>query len=234
MFTTLAHKQRCLAKAQAIVNNAQGIAAKVLAAPAQIPVNLRNQQGVINAALEQDLSALHQIKDVSQKAELKKTQLIPKWQATIDEYLESGAKHLFEPLVRFVIWLLDSDQIDKAIAYADRAIAQQMPMPSGFSRSLAAFVVETIHDWAQRQFKAGHSAEPYLSDVILRVESKAWLVIEPIILNKLYKLVGLFARQDGELQKAEYFFKKCIEVNPEKHGVKTLLAQVQEKLNPTA
>lgn len=234
MFATLAHKKRCLAKAQATDNNAQGIAAKVAAAPAQIPANLRNQQGVIHAALEQDLNALHQIKDVAQKAELKKTQLIPKWQATIDEYIASGAKHLFEPLVRFVIWLLDSDQIDKAIAYADKAIAQQMPMPSGFSRSLAAFVAETIHDWAQRQFRAGHSAEPYLSDVILRVETRAWLVIEPIILNKLYKLIGLLAQRDGDLNKAEYYFLKCVDVNPDKHGVKTLLAAVQAKLNPAA
>lgn len=240
MFITVAHKQKCLAKeaakklgsdaVQRSVISKAAMAASIAAQPSNVEPQQLAQKEVVLAALKQDLDTLHALTDVRKKIALKKEQLLPKWQPLIDQYRESGAQYPFEPLMRFVIWLLDAEQIDKAIDYADFAIAQQQPMPDGFSRSLDAFTAETIHDWAQRQFKAGHSAEPYLAQVIARIQTRQWLVNEPIILNKLYKLVGEFAEKNNNLEGAEIAYLKCVEVNPEKHGVKTKLAAVQKKL----
>ncbi len=231
MFLTTLHKQRCLEQMQAAENKkASRVTTLTNATAKNIPENLRSQKDVIFAALEQDLKTLHDIKDVAKKAELKKTQLIPKWKTVIDDYRASGAKYPFEPLMRFVVWLLDAEQIAEAIDYADFAIEQQQPMPDAFKRTLDTFATVTIHEWAQRQFKAGHSAEPYLGEVIKRIESKQWIVNEPIVLGMLYKLVALYAANAGDLEAAEKAYLKCVEANPEKHGVKTALNAVQIKL----
>lgn len=185
---------------------------------------------VLLAALQNDLAALHDITDVQKKIALKKEHLIPKWLPFVEQYIQSGAHHPFEPLVRLAIWLIDAEQIDKAIELTDFAIKQQQKMPENFSRDLDSFAAEAIHDWAFSQFKAGHSAEPYFTHVVERVESKQWLVTQPIILNKLFKLVALVADKDNELEKAETYFLKCVEVNPKGHGVKGVLHAVQKKL----
>lgn len=229
-FLTVKHKERCLAKLQAAANQNAGVVTIANATPNNIPEHLRSQKDVIFAALEQDLKALSDIKDVAKKAELKKTQLLPKWKTVIDDYRASGAKYPFEPLMRFVVWLLDVEQIAEAIDYADFAIAQQQPMPKAFSRTLDEFVSVTITEWAVRQFKAGHSAEPYFSEVIKRIESNQWIVNQPIVLGMIYKLLGNIADKAGDAETAEKHYLKCVDVNPLGHGVKGALGKVQAKL----
>lgn len=225
------HKAKCLAAAaaqdlQTASANERNSAANVNHVPEQnAPLD------VLKAALQQDLAALHDLTDVQKKIALKKEQLIPKWSPLIQQYRESGAHHPFEPLVWFCIWLLDAEQVDTCIEYSDLAIAQQQKLPANFTTSsLDTFIAEGIHDWAQRQLKAGHSAEPFLTNVLERVESKRWLVTHPIALNKIYKLVAQFAETENQFEKAEQFYLKCVEVNPEKHGVKGALQKVQQKL----
>lgn len=184
---------------------------------------------VIAVALAQDLDALKELKAVKDKVALK-VQLLPKWLEVVKSYRESGAQHPFEPLVRTIIWLLDAEQIDVALENADFAIAQQQHMPDEFKRDLPTYVAEEIHNWAERQLKAGHSAEPYLSQLIERLESKAWLVTQVIVLSKIYKLAGMFAEVEGDLKKAEAAYLKCIDANPVGHGVKGKLAKVQAQL----
>lgn len=186
---------------------------------------------VLEMSMQQDLDALHAITDVQKKITLKKDHLIPKWLPFIAQYRDSGAHHPFEPLVWFCIWLLDAEQIDLCIEFSDLAIQQQQKLPSKFTTSsLDTFIAEGLHDWAQRQFKAGHSAEPYLTQVLERVESKQWLVDHPIALNKLFKLVAHFAAKENELEKAEKFYLKCVAVNPTGHGVKGALNAIEKKL----
>jgi hypothetical protein len=230
MFITQQHKQKKLAQLAAQTMGEQTATAGAMPSQNILMIPGVPPSDVIFAALQQDLSALHDISDVAKKIELKRTVLLPKWLPFITQYRDSGAHKPFEPLVRFVIWQLDAEHIAEAIEWADFAIKQQQPMPNGFARTLDSFTAETIHDWAQRQFKAGDSAEPYLSQVIERIESRQWLVNEPIILNKLFKLVGEFAEKDNQPEIAEKYYLKCVEVNPEKHGVKTRLSALQTKL----
>lgn len=232
MLITLKHKQRCLEKlAEHKTQKPAPTKARARTSqPRRSAVPARGENAVVFAALHQDLEALKQHTDVAKKIELKKSHLIPKWERVIEDYIESGERRPFEPLVRLVIWLLDAEAIDRAINLADLAIEQQQPMPDGFNRPLPTFVAESFHDWAERQYKAGHSAEPFLADVIKRVESRRWPVNEPIVLNKLYKLVGQFAEVNNDLAAAEAAYVRCVEVNPDKHGVKTRLEAVRKKL----
>lgn len=226
------HKAQCLAQLvvqsieqQAASRNENSSAAAVNFIPPQnAPLD------VLLAALQNDLAALHEIKDVQQKIALKKEQLIPKWEPFVEQYMQSGAHHPFEPLVRLAIWLIDAEEIDKAIQLTDYAIKQLQKMPDGFKSDLDSFAAESIHDWALKQFKAGHSAEPFFSQVIERVESKQWIVTQPIVLNKLFKLVALVAEKENQPEKAEVYFLKCVEVNPKGHGIKGALHAVQKKL----
>lgn len=238
LYDTQRHKAECKAKVAAEKLNSAGrahaeintgdIAMRMAAA---LTPKQQHPKEVLLAALHQDAQALKQITSVEQKIQFKKEQLIPKWLPFLEQYRANGEHAPFEPLVWMVIWLLDAEQIDKCIEWADLAILQQQKLPEHFtSSSLDTFIAEGIHDWAQRQFKAGHSAEPYLSELVKRVSHKQWLVTEPIALNKIYKLVAQFAERDGALGTAETFYLLCTEVNPEKHGVKTALSNVQKKL----
>lgn len=238
MLITLKHKQARLAKLaemQAAEASKKGKPAVVLRQPArnQAKGKAKTDGDVIAAALAQDLDALKELTSVDDKIALKK-QLLPKWQQVVDDYRASGAQHYFEPLVRYVIWLLDCEQIDAAMEYAEFAIAQQQHMPEGFKRDLPTYVAEEVHKWAERQFKGGHSAEPFYSQVIERIESRAWLVQQVIVVSKIYRLAGMFAERDGDMEKAQAAYLKCIEVNPEKHGVKGKLAAVQAKLGTSS
>lgn len=187
---------------------------------------------VLLAAMDQDLAALSKITDVKKKIQLKKDEFIPKWLPIIENYRDSGAQHPFEPLVWIAIWLVDAGQIEQGIYWADFAIAQNQKMPERFkSANLESVITRQVHDWALEQFKAEYSAEPYLSQVVERIETNQWLVSEAALLGMLFKLVGLYAEHEKLDEKAESYFLKAIAANPEKHGAKGHLHRVQKNLN---
>lgn len=233
MLITQKHKQRKLAEMAAASTSAAAKPAKKAAVVLRTGHLASGEGSVTMAALNQDLSALSDITDVAKKTELKKSALIPKWQPIVDSYLATGAQHPYEPLVWLAIWLLDAEQIPLAIYYADAAINQQQSMPKRFKCTLPEFMAEGIHNWAQCQLKASASAEPYFGEMLVRVESKRWLVDELIVLTMVYKLAAQFSEAEKDFKKAEAYYLKCIEVNPEKHGVKTALGRVQAALAKT-
>lgn len=236
LYDTQAHKAKCLAKVaasqlaekrEANVEQTANTAMRL----AQAFSTQSNQKDVLLAALEQDRLALKQHTDVKKKIALKKEQLIPKWTPLIEQYRDSGAHHPFEPLVWFAIWLIDAEYIDKGIYWADFSIQQNQKMPDSFkSSNLESVIARQVHDWALIQFKASHSAEPYLSQVAERIENNRWLVSEPTLLGMLFKLVAMYAEQEKLLEKAETYYLKAVAAN-EKHGVKGHLHRVQKLLN---
>mgnify|MGYP003141863210 CR=1 FL=1 len=225
-----AHKAACLA-ALAAGQIAQASRDERSSTVAQIIPTTGHPQDVLMAALQQDQAALHLLTDVKKKIALKKEQLIPKWQPIIEHYRESGAQHPFEPLVWFAIWCVDAGEFEQGIAWADYAIAQHQKMPERFkSANLESVITRQVHDWALEQFKAEHSAEPYITHVVERIESNQWLVSEPALLGMLFKLVAMFAQKENQDEKAESYFLKCVAANPEKHGVKGVLTKLQTKM----
>ena len=179
-------------------------------------------------ALEDDLATLSTIDNLAERAQRKKT-MLPKYLDYIASYQASGARHPNPVLVRVIIWLLDVEKIDAALALADLAIEQQQLMPERFKRDLPCFVIEMVVDWAERQNKENHSAEPYLSEVVQRVLSKKWLISEPIIGGKLFKQAGINAELVGDDKSAIGHYETAMAVN-ERAGVKTRLDNARKRL----
>lgn len=177
---------------------------------------------VVLAAMENAKKALKDIPSIADKIDLKK-KIIPEFLPFIEAYRDSGDRFSNEVLTTLVIWLLDIEDIELALDLADFAIEQHQVLPEQFKRDLPTLVTEAFFDWGETQFKAEQSAEPYLGYVLKRVESKQWPIEQIIVLNKIYKLAGLYAERAKDFACAVKYFQLCVDVNPEKHGVKKRL-----------
>lgn len=217
---TLQHQQRKRAEQEAKQLGRDTAAARVSTAAQVAP--LAGDAAVIDAALQADLQLLSEHTDVKEKVALKR-QLLPKYLPYVQAYREAGEHYPNPLLVYCLVWLLDVEDIEAALDLAGFAIEQQQHLPERFNRDLTTFVVETLHDWAERQYKAEQSAEPYLGQVLAAVRDERWIVTQPIVLNKLYKIAGLFAERNGDTDAAVHWFQLCEEVNPGKSGIKTRL-----------
>lgn len=238
MSFALRHKQRCLAQAQQQALPSEALAAQPKAAPAATTsaarAKNRYDQTVTERQLERDLARLAETPDVSEKIALKKT-LLPQYLTQVQAYRDRGAKHPNPLLVYCVIWLLDVEEIEQALALAECAIGQQQKMPAGFKRDLPTFVTETVHDWAQQQYQSHRSASPYFDQVVEAVHSERWLVAQIIVQSKIYKLMGQFAERGGALTTALHWYQHAQTVN-DKAGVKSRIDALTtrlQKLQPT-
>ena len=192
----------------------------------------RHRDNVSAQELKNDLERLSEIDEIPEKIDYKKTALIPKYMDIVKAYRESGERHTNEMLVYLIIWLIDVELIEEAIELADFAIEQGQSMPERFKRDLPTYVAEEICTWAERQHKAGLSASPYLDHVAERLIKNVWPVGQKIVLNKVYKLMGLYAEQNTEWSQAVHWFEHCVACNPEGHGVKTKLATAKKLAEP--
>lgn len=184
---------------------------------------------IVNAQLKRHLSVLEPIDDVAERVKLKKVWL-PDYVEWLNEYLAKGENYQNEVLSRICFWLIDTGDMPNAFKFCQLAIEQQQIKPEGFKRDLTTALVETIHDWCEVQFKAEQSAEPFLTDTCLLCLSGEWIVIEIVVLSKLYRLRGLVAEKANDYKTAVEMYEHCMAVNPEKHGVKTRLQAVKAKL----
>ncbi|MBH3375277.1 phage terminase small subunit [Pseudomonas juntendi] len=199
MSLALAHKRRVLAQGTAAV-------AKVAAAAAlpyspgealNSPANARKHLKLMEASLDEDLARLKAVQSLSGKQELKRTELLPKYQDYIQRYLESDQVMPNRVLVQVMIWLFDTTQFEDALELADVAMDQGQLMPERFKRrDIQTFVADAVGDWAYAEYGAGRSPEPYLSDMLPRVDGE-WDLPEQIP-SKFHKLIGMRA-MDAEL-----------------------------------
>lgn len=222
----LAHKQRVLhrlGQVQLVDSLTDGHAQKSLST-----LDDDNQQPLVIAELASDVKALQAIASISEKAAFK-VGLVNKYLPLVDAYISSGAQFKNPLLVYVLIWLLDTEQMGKAIDVAEVAIEQNQKMPTHFKRELSDFVVEEFAEWACRQCKAKQSVLPYLSNVIALVESGAWPVDEPIILGKLYRYAGEYHYLLNEYEHALPLFQKAQEAN-EQAGCKGRIKDCLAKL----
>jgi len=227
MSIALRHKAKCLAAAASLVQQAEKETAKAPKTPVQ-KSKANHDRTIVETQLERDLELLSERDSVTEKIALKR-QLLPNYLPQVDAYLEAGMQHPNPLLVWCLIWLIDVEDIEQALKLAYIAIEQQQLMPERFKRDLPTYVAEALHDWAERQYKDQKSADPYFSEVVKAVDSEHWPVGQIIVQGKLYKLAGLFAERNGELDEAVRWFERAMEANP-KAGVKTRLEKLKAKL----
>ncbi len=168
-------------------------------------------------------------KSKSEKIDLKKA-LLPQYFEFLEAYRDGEVVYDNIVLVTMMIWLFDVDAIHEAVELAVFAIDQEQPMPDGFKTQLPSFAAEAVCDWSQKQYESDASAFPYFEDMLQRVMTGEWEVTHPIVFNKIYKMAAYFAEKDNEFDTALEWYDKCVEVNPDKHGVKTRRAALLKKI----
>ncbi|MEY8240001.1 MAG: phage terminase small subunit [Cycloclasticus sp.] len=183
----------------------------------------------ISTMIKNDSILLKEIKSHEQRDEEKKL-LIPKYESYLNAYFSQNTRHKNPVLVQVMVWAFDTKQIDMAMELAGHAIKQNDDMPEGFNSKIQEWVLDTLHDYLDKEYKAERSCEPYLSDTL---EYMGGLDTFDQIKSKYHKLAGLIA-SDAEawrgaveqLELAEKFNTKAM-VTTKLNKAKKELAKIE-------
>ncbi len=212
MSLALAHKRRTLAQGTAAVIAAA--AAPLAYSPAEAlssPANAKKHLLLMEASLDQDLQRLSDIKGLAGRQALKREELLPKYQDFIQRYMDSGLVMPNRVLVQVMVWLFDTEQFEDGLALADFAIGQGQQMPERFKRrDVQTFVADAVIDWAYAEYNAQRSPEPYLSDLLRRVDGE-WELTEQIP-SKYHKLIGIRAMEAEQWETALQHLERSTEL----------------------
>ncbi|EJM83608.1 phage terminase small subunit [Pseudomonas sp. GM67] len=234
MSLALAHKRRILA--MGVVAAAAGISSAAMAyTPADAlssPANARKHLLLQEAALDVDLERLSGLKNLASKQALKRDELLPKYQDYVQRYCESGLNFPNRVVVQVMVWLFDTAQFDDALELADFLIEQGQQMPERFKRrDIQTFVADAVIDWAYAEYNATRSPEPYLSDLLPRVDGE-WDLTEQIP-SKYHKLIGLRAIEAKQWDVALKHLERSTELYAQA-GNNTRIKEVRRALEKQA
>ncbi|MCU7251210.1 phage terminase small subunit [Pseudomonas koreensis] len=228
MSLALAHKRRILAQGTAAVIAAA--AAPLAYSPAEAlssPANAKKHLLLMEASLGEDLKRLSDLKNLASKQTLKRTELLPKYQDFIQRYMDSGLVMQNPVLVQVMVWLFDTEQFEDGLELADFAIEQGQEMPERFKRNVQTFVADAVIEWAFREYNAQRSPEPYLSDLLPRVDGE-WDLPEQIP-SKYHKLIGMRAMEAEQWETALKHLERSTELHA-KAGNETRIAKCRKAI----
>ncbi|MCP2140733.1 UNVERIFIED_ORG: hypothetical protein J2Y94_002058 [Pseudomonas poae] len=213
MSLALAHKRRTIALGGAAITAAAASAALPYS-PAEAlssPANARKHLLLQEAALDQDLARLSDLKNLASKQSLKREELLPKYQEYVQRYCESGLNFPNRVAVQVMVWLFDTAQFDDALELADFLMEQGQQMPERFKRrDLQTFVADAVCEWAYAEYNAKRSPEPYLSDLLPLVDG-VWNLTEQIP-SKYHKLIGMRAMEAEQWETALKHLERSTEL----------------------
>ena len=176
MSLALAHKRRVLAGGSPTSSAAPEAAAAYTAANAlSSPANAQKHLQLMVAALNQDLERISAINSREARQQLKRDELLPKYLEYVNRYRDSGLVYPNPVVVQVLVWLFDTVQFEAGLDLALFCIEQGQELPERFTRDIPTFVADEVVDWAEAEQKAGHSPEPYLSQLLPYVDG-AWAV----------------------------------------------------------
>ncbi|WP_460105741.1 phage terminase small subunit [Pseudomonas sp. S3_H06] len=230
MSLALAHKRRTIALGGAAIT-AAAVSAALPYSPAEAlnsPANARKHLMLQEAALDQDLARISAINGLAGRQALKREELLPKYQEYVQRYCESGLNFPNRVAVQVLIWLFDTAQFDDALELADFLMEQGQQMPERFKRrDIQTFVADAVCEWAYAEYNASRSPEPYLSDLLPRVDGE-WQLTEQIP-SKYHKLIGMRAMEAEQWETALKHLERSTELYP-KAGNDTRLDKVRKAL----
>ena len=229
MSLAIAHKRRTLALGSAAVIAAA--AAPLAYSPAEAlssPANAKKHLLLMEASLDQDLLRLSEIKGLAGRQALKREELLPKYQDFIQRYMDSGLVMPNRVLVQVMVWLFDTEQFEDGLALADFAIEQGQEMPERFRRrDVQTFVADAVIEWAYAEYNAQRSPEPYLSNLLPRVDGE-WDLPEQIP-SKYHKLIGMRAMEAEQWETALKHLERSTELYA-KAGNETRIAKCRKAI----
>lgn len=180
-------------------HQAQQAAAKA-AATGQVADSTADSLHLQLIALEDDIARLRRLDRIADRVELKRTELLPKYRPFVEAYLAEGKTHSNPVLATLTCWLFDVGELDTAIAWALRCIELGQGTPDTIKRDWPHFVADTVLEWAEPMAAAGHSPDPYFSQV-LKLVADSWKLNEQLT-AKWFKAAGLMLLrgEDGKPQ----------------------------------
>lgn len=223
MSLALAHKQRVLEQGPA----ASGVQAYSPATALAGPANAQKHLALMTTALTDDLGRLSDLNALADRQRLKRDELLPKYLDYVQRYRESGLNHANPVLMQVLVWLFDTEQFEDALELADFAMQQGQAMPERFKRDIPTFIADTLIDWAEAEHKANRSPEPYLTQLLPRVDGE-WALFERIP-ARYHKLLGILAMDAKDWDKACTHFFRAEALFPA-IGVKTRLEDASKAL----
>ena len=231
MSLALAHKRRILEEGVAVLTSSLAAAALPYSPSEALssPANAAKHLALMEVGLAEDLARLSDIKGLSTRQDLKRNELLPKYQDYVQRYVESGLVFPNRVLVQVMVWLFDTAQFEDALELADIAIEQGQEMPERFKRrDIQTFVADAVCEWAYGDYQAKRSPEPYLSSLLPRVDGE-WELTEQIP-AKFHKLIGIRALEAQEWTKAIEHLERAQALYP-KVGVGTRIENARKALN---
>ncbi|MNH07711.1 Phage small terminase subunit [compost metagenome] len=233
MSLALAHKRRVLALGVTAAVALAGAAVAYTPADAlSSPANARKHLLLQEAAMDVDLQRLSDLKNLASKQSLKRDELLPKYQEYVQRYCESGLNFPNRVVVQVMVWLFDTAQFDDALELADFLIEQGQQMPERFKRrDIQTFVADAVIDWAYAEYNATRSPEPYLSDLLPRVDGE-WDLTEQIP-SKYHKLIGMRAIEAKQWETALKHLERSTELYAQA-GNNTRIKEVRRALEKQA
>lgn len=208
MSLALAHKRRVQAEGPAAAARA-GAETAVYSADTALssPANAKKHLKLMEDALAQDLERLGEMDNHGLRQQLKRDELLPKYLDYVQRYRDSGLSFPNSVVMQVLVWLFDTQQFEAGLDLASFAMEQGQPMPERFKRNVQTFVADAVFEWAEAEQKAGRSPEPYLSDLLPRVDDE-WKLTEQIP-AKYHKLLGIRALDAREWTKAITHFERA-------------------------
>ncbi|ECL8477522.1 terminase [Salmonella enterica] len=192
------------------------------------------------AALDIDVKKLRSLTRIADRIDMKRDELLPRWEPVAREYVESGKAYPNPILVYCIIWLIDVKRFDTALVWADLAIEQGQEMPPNIKSKMPAFIAASIYDWAETEAECGRTVEPYFRQVFDKV-THHWRLNERIV-AKYYRFAALWLLRDHDgkprassindvalLEKADGLLAKAAELHP-KIQVKTVRERIAARI----
>lgn len=211
MSLALAHKRRVLAQGPAMAVAGAAAVGYSPAAALSSPANAQKHLKLMEDAMAQDLERLGAIDNHGLRQLLKRDELLPKYLDYVQRYRDSGLSFPNSVVMQVLVWLFDTEQFEAGLDLANFAMEQGQPMPERFKRNVQTFVADAVIEWAEAEQKAGRSPEPYLSDLLPRVDDE-WKLTEQIP-AKYHKLIGIRALDAREWTKAITHFERATELH---------------------
>lgn len=227
MSLALKHKRRVLAQGKAVATAAAKPAAYSADTALASPANAQKHLKLMESSLQVDLERIADIDSREQRQVLKRTELLPKYLEYVQRYRESGLNYPNPILMYVLVWLFDTVQFTQGIELADFAMSQDQELPERFNRNIPTFVADELIDWAEAEYKAGRSPEPYVSNLLDRVDGE-WQLFERIP-ARYHKQLGLLAMDRKDWTSAIVHFERA-EALYSSIGVGTRLAAARKEL----
>ena len=227
MSLALAHKRRLLAQGPAAA--VAGAVATIYSADTALnsPANAKKHLQLMVDALNLDLDRLSAIDSRELRQQLKRDELLPKYLNYVERYLDSKLIFPNPVMMQVLVWLFDTQQFIQGLQLAQVAMAQGQELPERFKRNVQTFVADEVIEWAETEYNAGRTPEPYVSDLLHLVDGE-WQLFERIP-ARYHKLLGIIGIDLEDWPQAIAHFERAIELYPE-IGVGTRLDTARKAL----